>query len=140
MFTEGGTLASPTPLNQVVFLPPALELVARAVPRDVLPVVTDPTQITGCIMSSLLATRYPDLPPTIGTVAAEEAVAHYERLTSLGFKAAPLHCESVMLDPALVTAFRERFGTSPGQPAHSNSRIYLNGHGTSGRPHVQGTK
>jgi amino acid adenylation domain-containing protein len=141
LFTEGGTLASPTALSQVVFLPPALELVARAVPRDVLPVVTDPTQITGCIMSSLLSTRYPDLPPTIGMVAAEEAVAHYERLTLLGFKAAPLHCESVMLDPALVAAFRERFGTSPpGQPPHTNGRIYLNGHGASGRPHVQGTK
>jgi amino acid adenylation domain-containing protein len=141
LFTEGGTLASPTPLRQVVFLPPALELVARAVPRDVLPVVTDPTQITGCIMSSLLSTRYADLPPTIGLVAADEAVAHYDRLTSLGFDAAPLHCESVMLDSALVAAFRERFGTAPAsQPPHPNGRMFLNGHGTSGRPHVQGTK
>ena len=110
LFTEGGTLAAPTPLHHTVFLPPAIELVAHSVPRDVLPIVTDPMQITGCVVSSLLSTRFPELPPTIGLVDAATAVAHYEKLTSLGFDAAPLHCESVVLEPDAIAAFRTRFG------------------------------
>jgi amino acid adenylation domain-containing protein/thioester reductase-like protein len=110
LFTEGGTLAAPAPIRQTVFLPPALEAVARAVPRDVLPVLTDPTQITGCIVSSMLSTRFPELPPTVGLVDAPAAVAHYEKLTELGFDAAPLHCEGVVLGGETIAAFRSRFG------------------------------
>ena len=93
-----------------MFLPPALELIARAVPRDLLPVVTDPTQITGCIISSLLSTRFAHLPPTIGLVDSATAVAHYEKLTELGFDAAPPHCESVVLEAETIAAFRAHFG------------------------------
>jgi amino acid adenylation domain-containing protein/thioester reductase-like protein len=110
LFTEGGTLAAPAPIRQTVFLPPALELVARSVPRDLLPVVSDPTQITGCIISSLLATRFEHLPPTIGLVEPATAMAHFEKLTELGFDAAPPHCESVVLEPGTIAAFRARFG------------------------------
>jgi amino acid adenylation domain-containing protein/thioester reductase-like protein len=110
LFTEGGTLAAPAPIRQTVYLPEALELVARAVPRDVLPIVSDPTQITGCIISSLLATRFEQLPATVGLIDAPAAVAHYEKLTELGFDAAPLHCESVVLPADATAAFRDRFG------------------------------
>ncbi len=110
LFTEGGTLAAPPPLRQTVFLPPALELIAQSVPRDVLPIITDPTQITGCIISSLLSTRFPQLPPMVGLVDSPIALAHYEKLTELGFDAAPLHCESVILNGQIVAAFRARFG------------------------------
>ncbi|HEY1376544.1 MAG TPA: thioester reductase domain-containing protein, partial [Gemmataceae bacterium] len=110
LFTEGGTLAAPEPIRQTVYLPPALEAVARSVPRDLLPIVTDPTQITGCVVSSLLSTLDTHLPPTVGLVDGPTALAHYVQLTELGFDAAPLHCESVAIDPAAVAAFRARFG------------------------------
>jgi hypothetical protein len=144
MFTEGGTLAAPQPLQQTVFLPPALELVARSVPRDVLPIVSDPTQITGCIISSLLTTRFANLPPTVGLVEPATAVAHYEKLTELGFDAAPLHCESVVLDPETIAAFRIRFGgqisATLSAGSRTNGRGHTNGFTPHSRPRAQGTK
>jgi hypothetical protein len=146
LFTEGGTLAAPKPIHHTVYLPPALEFIARSVPRHVLPIVTDPTQITGCIVSSLLSTQFAQLPPTVGLVEPAAAVAHYETLTELGFDAAPLHCESTMLDAGAVAAFRARFGgpMPPGAERFTgqqyiNGKAHVNGHAGS-RPRVQGSK
>jgi hypothetical protein len=147
LFTEGGTLSAPKAIRQTVYLPPALELVARAVPRDLLPVITDPTQITGCIISSLLSTRFPHLPPTLGLVDGATSLAHYEKLTELGFDAAPLHCESMVLDAAAVATFRARFGGAAAMSApdwcngqqRATGKPTANGH-THPRPRVQGTK
>lgn len=110
LFTEGGTLSAPQPIQQTVFLPPALEVIARAVPRDLLPLVNDPHQITGCIVSSLLGTHDQDLKPTTGLVDDADSVAHFNALAELQFDAAPLHCESLSIDPELIAAFRDRFG------------------------------
>jgi amino acid adenylation domain-containing protein/thioester reductase-like protein len=110
LFTEGGTLSASKPIHQTVFLPPALELIVRSVPRDLLPIISDPTQITGCIVSSLLSTRYPKLPPTLGLVDGPTSHAHFEMLTELGFDAAPPHCEGSIIEPAAIAAFRARFG------------------------------
>jgi hypothetical protein len=164
LFTEGGTLAAPNPIRQTVFVPPALELVARAVPRDLLPVVTDATQITGCIISSLLSTRFSHLPPTVGLIEPATAVAHYEKLTDLGFDAAPPHCESVVLETEAIAAFRARFGgpvalrsvlagsidvvpvdvsAAEGKlapPTNGKPRTHGRAHAGKNRPRAQGTK
>jgi thioester reductase-like protein len=112
LFTEGGTLWTPQPIRQTVYLPEQLEHLARALPRELLP-LDDPRQITGCILSSLLSTRFPNLPPTVGLIEAKDASEHRRALAELNFQAAPLHCDHFTIDPATIGEFRDRFGQPP---------------------------
>lgn len=111
LFTEGGTLWAPEPIRQLVHMPEELEPLARTLPQDILP-VHDPRQITGCIVSGLLATRFEHLKPTVGQISPADALSHFRSLAELGFRASPLHCDGYLAAREDVARFRDRFGAA----------------------------
>ena len=51
----------------------------------------------GCVLSSLLSTRFDYMEPTVGLLNLETCVQHYQGLEQLGFQSADLHCEGYVL-------------------------------------------
>jgi hypothetical protein len=70
----------------------------------------DPRQITGCILSSLLAACFDQLPPTVGLVDTETSRRHYETLERLQIQAPRLQCDGLLVPERAIARFRERFG------------------------------
>ncbi len=70
----------------------------------------DPFEITGCVLSSLLSSRFEHLEPTVGLIDGDTSLRHYETLVQLGFGAADLHCDDYVLAEESVGNFRRRFG------------------------------
>lgn len=104
LFTEGGVLKSPNPIEQTTYLPESWgEPLIGYARRDV-------HDITGCILAGLLAARFDNLTPTVGPVTVVESVQHYYKLKALGFDAADLHSDQYTLEPHLIERFRQRFG------------------------------
>jgi hypothetical protein len=108
LFTEGGVLQAPAPIHQVVYSPPLLDQVLPANPIERL-LGTQPEQITGCILSGLLTSRFESLPPTLGQVDLQSSLRHYEMLGRLGYQATALHCEEYLLPERAIQVFRQRF-------------------------------
>jgi amino acid adenylation domain-containing protein len=108
LFTEGGMLCAPRVLPQVRHLPAAVESIMTS---DYLASLRrhEPRSITGCVVSALLGARHPELGVDIGEVAPAAAAAHFDRLLSLGFDAAPLRCGAYTLESDGVARFRQRF-------------------------------
>jgi amino acid adenylation domain-containing protein len=109
LFTEGGVLLAPQPIRRVRWLPRFVEERAKASYVQRLP-SHYPSQITGCVLSSLLSFSFPELTPTLGLVDSGDSVRHYQRLSSLGFVAAALHCRDFILPSDCVTEFRHKYG------------------------------
>ncbi len=109
LFTEGGTLYAPEPLELIAYVPAGLEQVTQAVPAEFF-ANYDAHQITGCVLSSLLSVVRPELPPVVGAIGPETCLAHYQALEALGFAAPGLHCGSFAFDDDSVQTVRRRFG------------------------------
>jgi hypothetical protein len=109
LFTEGGVLKSPQPLQTVMYLPHHVEKGLKSKQNEDL-LAGDPYEIAGCIFSSLLSSSYENLKPTVGFVQLNESIEHYEMLVSLGFQAADLHCEDYVLSEDVIGHFQKRFG------------------------------
>jgi hypothetical protein len=109
LFTEGGVLRSPRPIERVRYLPRAAEQTASASYLDSI-AKHDPHRITGCVLAGLLCARFPDLAPTVGHADDGSCAKHHERLRRLGFAAAELHCDGHVLAPEVIRGFRRRFG------------------------------
>jgi len=98
LFTEGGALHAPDPIETVIYLPQSMK---RNMDEDrwsdeFKP--TNPLNIMGCVMSSLLSSRFDNIQPTVGLPNLETCVQHYQGLERLGFQAADLHCEGYVLE------------------------------------------
>ena len=120
LFTEGDALQSPSAITQLRYIPrQALQRLGR--PAEAL-TRFNPFRIHGCVLSSLLSARYEDLKPTIGLANDRESWLHYQKLTSLGFQAAGLHCGQFVFQQEQVRNFRARFGHF-----HGESQCWLDG-------------
>jgi len=108
LFTEGGVLKSPQPLHTVIYLPYHIEKGLKSKLNEDL-LKGNPSEIAGCIFSSLLSSLDENLKPTVGLVQLSESVEHYKTLISKGFQAADLHCENYVLSEEVIKHFRERF-------------------------------
>ncbi|MFP5273889.1 amino acid adenylation domain-containing protein [Coleofasciculus sp.] len=96
LFTEGGVLQAPNPMKTVIYLPKSLQNNLNETSwKEYAP--TNPVDITGCVLSSLLSSRFDHLEPTVGLLNVETCVQHYQGLEQLGFQAADLHCEGYNL-------------------------------------------
>ena len=98
LFTEGGALHAPDPIETVIYLP---ELMKKNMDEDSWSdefKPTNPLNIMGCVMSSLLSSRFKDMQPTVGLLDLKTCVQHYQGLERLGFQAADLHCEGYVLE------------------------------------------
>ena len=114
LFTEGGVLHDPHPIDELRYLPKMVDRLPNAALIEQGFALHRPHEITGCILSSLLSARDPGLEPTVGPVEPGAAYAHYVALQEQGFQAPPLHCEYYVLDPGRISQFRERYGCTRG--------------------------
>lgn len=107
LFTEGGMLESPAAVQDTSYVPRFAEQIIQ---NDQLQLYLrqQPHHLWGCVLSSLLSTRFDHLSPTLGIVGADVAAQHYQVLDELGFRAAPLHCEGVGLPAAAIDRFRQQ--------------------------------
>lgn len=111
LFTEGGLVGAPNPLAHEVFIPSGLHRLAEQVfAGDIGPLLFGERDIMGCILSGLLSAEL-GLPPTVGPVRPEDAVAHYWALQAEGFSSAELQCGTYRFDEADADRFRA--GTRP---------------------------
>jgi predicted amino acid dehydrogenase/acyl carrier protein len=97
LFTEGGALHAPDPIETVIYLPESMK---KNMDEDTWSdefKPTNPLNIMGCVMSSLLSSRFESIKPTVGLPNLETCVQHYQGLEGLGFQAADLHCEGYVL-------------------------------------------
>lgn len=105
LFTEGGAVQLPTPVQQIYYAPPHLETIFADGEID------HPQLIMGCVLSSLLSTPLTALPPTVGPIDPEVCLAYYQTVKQMGIQAAPLHCAAYRLAPAAIQRFRQQFST-----------------------------
>jgi hypothetical protein len=111
LFTEGDLLRSPEPIRirQLITSRHHAEQILNAAGGEAL-TTHNQWNITSCVLSSLLSSRFEDLRPTIGLVDDEACWQNYERLNQLGFQVADLHCGRFILAEKSIRNFRERFG------------------------------
>ncbi|OBQ34694.1 MAG: hypothetical protein AN485_15395, partial [Anabaena sp. MDT14b] len=96
LFTEGGVLLAPHPIETVIHLPEWIKNnLNEALWKEYVP--TNSQHIMGCVLSSLLSTRFDYMEPTVGLLNLETCVQHYQGLEQLGFQSADLHCEGYVL-------------------------------------------
>jgi len=108
LFTEGGVLRSPYAVNHLIYLPRHLE---KSIPLSDMPNLGT-NEITGCIFSGLLSSRFEDIKPTVGLTEMDVCLQHYGILDRLDFQSADLHCEEYVLPKELILNFRRCFGRS----------------------------
>lgn len=101
LFTEGGAVQLPAPIQQIVYTPPSLETLFTTGE------VANPRLIMGCVLSSLLSAGAMALPPTIGAVDPTVASLYYQAITNLDIQAAPLHCGDYQLPMAAIQRFQQ---------------------------------
>jgi hypothetical protein len=87
----------------------------------------DAHRLAGCAFSSLLLSRFRELPPSVGLVDVASSVQHYKLLTQLGHQAAELHCEDYLLPESLIGAFRQRFGRHESMFPNASAIVNVNG-------------
>jgi hypothetical protein len=122
LFTEGDSLQSPDTVRQTKYLPPQAERKLGPIWGETL-ALYDPFRITGCVLSSLLSFRFEGLKPTLGPINDREPSLHYQKLISLGFQAAGLHCEDFVLPQEQIQSFRRHFGRPQRIGQHSNGSM-----------------
>jgi len=98
LFTEGGALHAPDPIETVIYLPESIKNNMDENLWSAYFEPTNPLNIMGCVMSSLLSSRFKDMQPTVGLLDLKTCVQHYQGLERLGFQAADLHCEGYVLE------------------------------------------
>jgi hypothetical protein len=106
LFTEGGMLRSPQPIHKLMYVPPILP---RSEQLDAM-ITRNPSEIFGCIFSSLLSSRQEGIEPSLGIVDVRASSKHHTLLRQLGFEAADLHCEEFVIPAESVRSFQQRFG------------------------------
>ncbi len=107
LFTEGGVIYSESPMDKYVYLP---EYVDKSIKQDYYQHFISKHEITGCILSSLLTTKFREISPTIGAVKCNDSVKHYHILKNNHFSGATLHCDDFVIPQQKVDLFRKLFG------------------------------
>jgi hypothetical protein len=119
LFSNGGMLRLPQPVRETLVLPvgaeAALEAFGVAAFRD--EVARDASELTACVLSSVLTGRHAGFEPTLGVATVDPLVSHYRGLDAIGLRAARLQCENYFVPDSIVTRFAERYGDRPVQAA-----------------------
>jgi amino acid adenylation domain-containing protein len=105
LFSEAGVMKSPEPIIEQLHLPRNLEDQISNTQLKYL-LKHNPSEITGCIFSSLQTSVFEDIKATTGTIEEQQTVKAYENLCSLNFEAADLHCEEYILAEEGIEKFK----------------------------------
>ncbi|NEP72553.1 MAG: AMP-binding protein, partial [Okeania sp. SIO2G4] len=114
LFSEGGVLRSPVPINSLIYFPPHIANLMSNDQRETT-LNPNPFNIMGCAFSSLLSSRFEQLQPTVGFVDGQHSHSHYQVLQELGFEAGDLHCGEYVLPKTSIANFRHHFGKDLGK-------------------------
>ncbi len=90
LFVEGGLIRSSTPFQELRYLPRLVEETMTVKQFDTLFIRHDPQEMMGCILSSVLSSRFVQLNPTVGFVSPQESQESYGMLIvwhAKGFRA-----------------------------------------------------
>ncbi len=122
LFTTGGLIRLQEEVKETIYLPGgAVERIEELGGNRLLNLVgRDPREMTGCILSSLLTGRKPDIRPTLGPVKMEDSLAHYKLLHSLDLESARPQCENYFISPESIERFKKATST-PSGPTKSDS-------------------
>jgi amino acid adenylation domain-containing protein len=112
LFTEGGVLRAPQPMEALRYMPWTVERAASPAFLESF-AKRDAWHITGCVLSGLLSARFADLTPTLGLADDASCARHYDRLHQLGYQAGDLQCRGQQLDDDAIGRFRRSFGATP---------------------------
>ncbi|MBN2853006.1 MAG: amino acid adenylation domain-containing protein [Clostridia bacterium] len=107
LFTEGGVLESTQTINKRIYLPD--EIKEKVLTSYFLHFSTR-KEITGCILSSLLTTKYEDFKPVLGTASVEECIMRYKLLKELKYLGAIPHCDNYIIPEEYIVEFKSKFG------------------------------
>jgi predicted amino acid dehydrogenase len=97
LFTEGGVLKAPHPIKTTFYLPEPIKNTVSERLWESYSNPGNPHNITGCVLSSILSSRFDEMVHTIGLLNWEMCVQHYQGLERLGLQSADLHCEGYVL-------------------------------------------
>jgi predicted amino acid dehydrogenase len=97
LFTEGGVLKAPHPIETTFYLPERIKSTVTERLWKSFSNPGNPHNVTGCVLSSILSSRFDNMEHTIGLLNWETCVQHYQGLEGLGLQAADLHCEGYVL-------------------------------------------
>ncbi|MDF1754990.1 MAG: amino acid adenylation domain-containing protein [Verrucomicrobiales bacterium] len=109
LFTTGGELKMPSVVNETVYLPEDAEALAEGMEGGFFQFLgsRDKHEITGCVLVSLLTNATSKVKPTLGPVTAEDTVAHYKHLETLGVIPARLQMNGFFLPEDVVGRFKK---------------------------------
>lgn len=110
LFTTGGELKMPGVVGETIYLPDELEEMDDAVQASFLKFLgsRDKSEITGCVLASLVTGRGEGVEPTLGPLENDDAIAHYEYLGELGATPARLQMAGYFLPDDNISLFREK--------------------------------
>ena len=115
LFTTGGELKTGEVIRETIYLPQGAEELADGMENGFLRFLAgrDKSEITGCVLVSLLTGQKDDVRPTLGPLEVEDALAHYRYLDELGLGSARLQMRGYFLTGEKIAAFRS--GAVPDQ-------------------------
>ncbi len=107
LFTEGGVLEANKVINKRIYLPPEIrDNVLSSYSQQ----FASDKDITGCILSSLLSSKYDTLQPVLGISKLSECIRNYKLLNELQYSGAMPHCDNYILPIDLIKDFTKNFG------------------------------
>ncbi len=116
LFTTGGELAYKSTIKETIYLPERTSELAGDLDLRTLGLLAsrEPSEITGCIVVSLLTGMEKEVKPTLGPVESPDVLAHYQFLAKQGFKPARLQMQRFAIDTPKIKRFAQReWGEEP---------------------------
>jgi len=110
LFTSGDILCTTDPVTEYIYRPQELRKFLTPEHLSAFGSKTTPYDIPGCVLSSLLASRFQEINVTVGTIDSTTAIHHYNCLQFLKCQGAQLHIGKNVLQESDVKYFRSRFG------------------------------
>ncbi len=109
LFTTGGELNIGATVKETIYLPSDAEEMADGLEGGFIRFLAgrDASEITGCVLVSLLTGAKPEIAPTLGPLAVEDALAHYRHLVERGITPARLQMSGYFLPEEKVATFRD---------------------------------
>ncbi|MBN1624865.1 MAG: amino acid adenylation domain-containing protein, partial [Clostridia bacterium] len=107
--TEGGVLEVPGTIKNKLYLPGEIDesLISRYHSH-----FASETQITGCILSSLMTAVDSWIKPSVGEVDTRDCVSNYSKLAKMGYKGANLHIDDFVIPEIRIDSFKQEHSVS----------------------------
>ena len=106
LFTEGGILESKLPIIKKMYLPSKIK---DTILSSYYEHFMSKKEITGCILSGLLTSKYKEINPILGTTELKECIMNYNVLKTLHYKGALLHCDNYIIPKKFITEFKSKY-------------------------------